>query len=128
MASWACTSLTLNSLVVMERYTHSYRLISLSSRIVWIFIWFYHHWSIKGWNKITYECDLDLCMYIYIYIYILYICFIYIYTLYTYIYILYIYIYIYIYIYRPLKSSSDDLSFVVTWCCRPLSTSHRLAR
>ena len=29
---------------------------------------------------------------------------------------------------RPLQSPSHDLSFVVTWSCRPLSTSHRSTR
>ena len=29
---------------------------------------------------------------------------------------------------QPLQSPSDDLGFVVTWPCRPLSTSHRSAR
>ena len=29
---------------------------------------------------------------------------------------------------RPLQSAIDDLSFVVAWSSRPLSTSHRSAR
>ena len=65
MTSYLHTTLTLNSLEVMEGYTYLDNPIDLSNRIVWVFIPFCHHWSIEGQNKITYECD----SFIYIFIF-----------------------------------------------------------
>ena len=48
MTSCLYNSWALNSFVVMEDYIYSEQSLVLSSRIVWVFIPFCHHWSIKG--------------------------------------------------------------------------------